>query len=1280
MSSRLPYPGLRPFRRDETDIFFGREKQTDQLLEKLDHSRFIAVVGPSGCGKSSLVKAGMIAALEAGFMVSAGATWRVAEMRPGDHPLQNLSNALLEDSALGPERIQSADASSILQAVLRRGPLGLVEVLRETRLPPHTNLLLLVDQFEEIFRYRKRYMADEADAFVSMMLASCKDREFPIYVVITMRSDFLGDCARFYGLPEAMNDNQFLTPRLTREQCKAAIEGPAEVYGGHVEATLVNRLLNDMGPDPDQLPLMQHVLMRMWTRALSSIEEAGINSQDLASEVVELEHASKIKLILAGYEEVGGLAEALSKHADEAYAELNDKQRRICETMFRCLSERSLDQPGTRRPVQIMEIAQVSGTFTEAVMDVIEVFRRPDRSFITPPANISLKPERILDISHESLIRQWKRMNAWVSKEFESANVYQNLEQTALRWEDGKAALWGAPDLDHALNWRMSERPTKAWAKRYGTDFKLAMKFLDASEDERKKNQKKEEKRQQRELEQAQALAVEKEKAKRLRILFVMLVCYTLFALGVAMFAFNQRQMAQKNAENAEKARGEAEKARGDAVTALQKVEAAREEVEHLYNISNTQMLAFRAPREQMFGRQDERAALLARQAYIFNDRFKGNLHNQIDDALRTILSADHFCLILQGHQAPVKSVAFSPDGYTLATAGDDQTVILWDLKNPTNEPRKLEGQQNMVRFVVFSPDGNTLASAGDDQTVILWDLKTAKPKLQVLQGHEDRVNSVAFSPDGSILASASDDETVRLWPLHNSTAGHITLRGHKGWVYSVNFSPDGFKLASASKDETIRLWSLNDLAAESQVLAEQLVGVYDVAFSPDGKTIAATSEDKLLFWDLENPGKETDRIKGTEGKIYSIAFSPDGKFLASANDGKTVRLDHLKDSDKDPIFLRGFEKPVNSVTFSLDGNSLAAASADKTVRLWDMTKPVAKPYFIKGSRGVVVSVAFNPNNGVLASSSSDQKVLLWDLKNLSRKPEELGGHRGGVNSVAFSPDGNTLASAGDDQKVILWNLKGQTTISDTLEGHQDPVNSVAFSPYGNALASAGNDSRVLLWDLTSLTTRPKKFEGHIDWVNAVAFSSGGSTLASASDDGTVRLWDLKNPANEPFILKGHIGPVYSVAFSPDGNKLASGGEDQTVRLWDYKNSGTKPIILRTHKATVYSVIFSPDGDTLASAGADQTVCLWGLKNLTADPVVLKGQRGLIESLAFSPDGRILASASYDRTILLNLAQTKVLADIVCNKVRRNLSKWEWKEFVSKKMPYENTCPNLPHP
>lgn len=348
-------------------------------------------------------------------------------------------------------------------ATLRRGPLGLIEALREQPLPKNTNLLLVVDQFEEIFRYRELQDRDEADAFVALLLRSFLESEFPVYIVITMRSDFLGDCALFPGLPEALNDSQFLTPRLNREQRRLAITGPARVCGGDVEPALVNRLLNDMGADPDQLPVLQHALMRLWTDAAKRDNKP-------------------LVLKLDDYEALGGWDNTLSNHADEAFKELDKPQQTIAEIMFRALTERTGARRDTRRPVSLQTVVSIAGVGIEQVIPVIEVFRRADRSFVMPPEGWTLTAETLIDISHESLIRQWQRMKEWVEREAQSADTYRRLEQTALLHSQKRADLLQGLDLFPVLAWKKRERPTTEWAARYGKDFARTMRFLTASQ------------------------------------------------------------------------------------------------------------------------------------------------------------------------------------------------------------------------------------------------------------------------------------------------------------------------------------------------------------------------------------------------------------------------------------------------------------------------------------------------------------------------------------------------------------------------------------------------------------------------------------------------------------------------------------------------------------------------------------------------------------------------------------------------------------------------------
>jgi energy-coupling factor transporter ATP-binding protein EcfA2 len=256
---RQPYPGLRPFQPDEAVKFYGRETHTAELLRRLAENRFLAVVGNSGSGKSSLVRAGLLPALHRGRLIGATSQWRICIMRPGDAPMKSLAAAVAE------QNVFSDKEDTVLQAV-SRSALGLARAVRESQFSPGESLLLVVDQFEELFRFvkerREQDGGAEARLFVASLLEAAEFSSAPVYVVLTMRSDFLGDCSQFPGLPEALNRSQYLVPRMTREQVRDAIEKPLRLVGAHMSARLVERLLNELGDDTGRLPVLQHALNR----------------------------------------------------------------------------------------------------------------------------------------------------------------------------------------------------------------------------------------------------------------------------------------------------------------------------------------------------------------------------------------------------------------------------------------------------------------------------------------------------------------------------------------------------------------------------------------------------------------------------------------------------------------------------------------------------------------------------------------------------------------------------------------------------------------------------------------------------------------------------------------------------------------------------------------------------------------------------------------------------------------------------------------------------------
>jgi len=471
-----PFVGLRAFEEDEDKLFFGRDAEINDLLKKFVNSRLLAVVGSSGCGKSSLVKSGLLPAIYSGFL-SAGRNWRVALFRPGDDPIGNMAKELATRGVLNQSRADAGVQNEpIIGSTLRRSTNGLIQVYQQAHFAATENLLIVIDQFEELFRYskyEKQNKSGRSDAmhFVNLLITATSQAEYPVYVLITMRSDFIGDCAEFRGLPEAINKGQYLVPRMTREEIRQAINGPIAIGGATITQRLVTRLLNDVGNDLDQLPILQHALMRTWD------EWQQKNSPDSP---IDIEN----------YEKIGGMQMALSLHAEEIYAELTPgRLQNICELIFKALTDKAADIRGIRRPTSIEDLCKLTNAKKEELIPIIEIFRKAGRTFLMPPPIIALHEKSIVDISHESLMRIWQRLVKWADEEAKSGSIYLELSKDALRYKQGEIALWTDPELGNALKWRDENKLNKKWAQRYNEDFDLAMAFLQNSEDEAKRKE-----------------------------------------------------------------------------------------------------------------------------------------------------------------------------------------------------------------------------------------------------------------------------------------------------------------------------------------------------------------------------------------------------------------------------------------------------------------------------------------------------------------------------------------------------------------------------------------------------------------------------------------------------------------------------------------------------------------------------------------------------------------------------------------------------------------------
>ena len=521
-----PFPGLRPFKIEESHLFFGREGQSDEVLLKLSKSRFVGVIGPSGSGKSSFIYCGVLPILYGGFLTDASPNWEVVVTRPGGGPIDNLAEALLKTS----KDYNYAEAEdkkikrTIVSTLLRSSSLGLVEAIQQFRKSEDVNYLVLVDQFEELFRFKDSTdpnSVNESLAFINLLMEAVNYEDSQIYVAITMRSDFIGDCAQFPELTRKINDSHYLIPQMTRDQKRRAIEGPVAVGNAKIAPRLVQQLLNDLGDNPDQLPILQHALMRTWSY--------WARFRDYEDEVLDLKH----------YEAIGTMSEALSMHANEAYDELDEAQKHICEVLFKAITEKRGENFGIRRPTKLNEIASICDVSEADVIEVIEKFREPGRSLLTPAHGNALTSKSMIDISHESLMRIWVRLKNWVDDEADAVQMYLRLAEAANMYQVGKAGLWRPPDLQLALNWQVKHKPTLVWGQRYHPAFERTMIFLEYSKKEFETEQR---------IKELEA----KRKLQRARTTAIVFGIITGFALIALVYAFVQQGIAKENAAIAE--------------------------------------------------------------------------------------------------------------------------------------------------------------------------------------------------------------------------------------------------------------------------------------------------------------------------------------------------------------------------------------------------------------------------------------------------------------------------------------------------------------------------------------------------------------------------------------------------------------------------------------------------------------------------------------------------------------------------------------------------------
>jgi len=976
-----PFPGLRPFTMEECYLFFGREGQVDEILLKLSAHRSIAVMGYSGSGKSSLMYCGVLPVLYGGFMTESGPFWSIITTRPGDSPINHLTESIL-NFLVQQKRIEEADRQihrAVVASVLRSGPDGLVELAKFIQKDEKENIFFLFDQFEEFFRYREHTneeFVDEATACVNLILTAIKQKQVPVYVAINMRSDFIGDCADFQGLTEMINTSNYLVPQMTREQKRMAVEGPVAVSGARISSRLVKRLLNDIGDHQDQLPILQHAMMRTW--------EYWRHNHD-AGEPIDIRH----------YNSIGKIDQALSLHANEAFEELNSRQKEIAEVLFKAITERNQDNQGLRRPAKVALIAELATAQEQEVVEVVDNFRKSGRSFLMPGSGIPLSADSVVELSHESLMRIWTRLASWVEEESESASMYKRVSDAAAMYQIGRTSLWRPPDLQLALNWQKKQRPTRAWAQRYDVAFERSIVFLDTSRITYEAELKNQEMLQRRML-------------RRARITNLILALFLMVAIGLFFYGLINSIEAEKNYADAKAQRDRAEIASKDARKQRDIAEKTAQEIifkqsqierqRDLLDQSNKE-LGLQIIRADSLRRQAEASLEQAKQQTIFANQASevAFLQQNRADSLKGVSDNRLMLSIAQSLEAKSEGIddkdlagATALQGYIYHTQNGGKKYdpyvfrglyyALTKLAGNNYNALKVPGDFKSKMFALaLSQNSSTFFTTGNDGRIFQGDFMAQKAdKLVNEKNYPNRV--LALSKDDKYLVNGSDSSYLEIFNLNDLDKSPRIVFGHKGIITDIKFLPDNSGFVSASVDKTLRL--TNQVTGASKKILEVPFDIKSIDISTDGKYLAAVSAaGKVILVNLSDYSYKELKDE-SPNRVLSVAFHPK-KFEI------TYGVEQIKEKRgvvklfnittmKVEKELGGHKAGISNLQFSRDGLLLASAGLDRKLQMWVVDHVDDLPIVMDNNNGYVWSIAFSKNSDHLLASCNDGEIRIW--------------------------------------------------------------------------------------------------------------------------------------------------------------------------------------------------------------------------------------------------------------------------------------------------------------
>jgi WD40 repeat protein len=1206
-----PYRGLEAFREADADFFFGRDAAIAEVLSRLSDcltgTGLLVVSGVSGAGKTSLLRAGVLRELRRAGLPSEpeAARWPCVILVPGGSPLSELALAIAPmtgaDAAAVRQSLAANPADFALtarQAAQFSGPAD-AGPLPDPDSTGRRRVLLVIDQFETVFTQCDR--DEERTAFIAARCAA--GRAGAAVVVIVIRADLEARLADHLELADAVQ-GRYLLGAMTERQLRLAITEPARTVNSAVDDDLVAELLRELRTHGDRpgggsrtvgagvLPLLSHALDQAW-RGRSAAARAG-----------------NAPLTLADYERTGGIDQAVADSAQDAYARLTGAQQTVAQQVFTRLTATTAD--GIDTAVRATRAELLTGRDSSAAADVETVL-----TAFAAKRLLTLAADTV-EISHEILLSAWPLLrDDWLAATRADRAARARLQVTVTEW------LAAGLDRSFLYNGSQLDAASRAAGRIAAEGRQTAL-----SRDERA------------------FLAASRraaERATRIRRAAVAGIAVLAAGLAVALVIastsasgyLRESQQAQRAAQKA----GQAEQSTAQELARQTSVQLATESV----SLQNTDPLT--AAKDSVL-------------AWALNSRSPQAL-----DALQSSAAAP-LIAVFRAVPNPVtalepvvtpESVAFSPDGKTLAVSGSGEDLMgaqLWNLAtdseigNPLTagsiSPSSTTGPAGPSDPEAFSPDGKFLTVA-DGQKVARWDIATGRVTAAFSVSTLGILTSMALSPDGRTLAVGG--LLCGCAQLRNATTGRqlgapLGPGGGPGSAHLIGnvlevFSPDGKTLITFGPDATVRRWNVATHQQQGPAFPTLASRVESLAVSPDGKVLATGADNGTVrLWDISTGRPIGQPLIADKGAaVNTVAFSPDGSMVAAGDQNAAVRVWRVDTRRQVGPALSGGLDTVNSVAFSPDGRELASADDDGSVRLWNLAALAgaqAAPAVPDGE-GISVNsfgaVALGPDQRVVTSDDANQ-VTIWQPSagvengfpsSTVPNPSSPNQDGGGVN-LALSPDGKTLATGANDGSVRLWDLPAGLTANNPARTIPPPgavstapvVQYLAFSPNGKQIAVYYAAGTVEVFDTATgqLVTESAADASIPGVVVALGFAQGGASVLIICSNGDVITWDLATgtaPISQfaPFSDPNSSLPP-TVALSPDGTTIAFSTSD-SVQLWDLvpgQQTGVQsgqqigtPIAVGD--GTVSRLAFSPDGQTLATGGADGTVRLWNVGYLS---------------------------------------------------------------------------------